>query len=249
MNLIEAFIFEKIREITKSNFDWQMFEELAKRSARIGKADLILNYAEERLKALGVGSSRQTFLFSAKKVLKIAMNESGFAQNKTEYEMYSKFKNLDLFTNIYKVGPKNNLGPIYLVSELVREFKEEEEFDAISSIPFNLVGMFISILKYKGGTFEEAIGRCKRRMKEDIDYYTENDMEVPQEYLYFLDVLNGKINLEEQPILKGIFKLNRESDINLGDFYAISHWGKTTDNKVVLLDYGLTEEIWEKYYK
>ena len=36
--------------------------------------------------------------------------------------------------------------------------------------------------------------------------------------------------------------------LKLGDLTVLDHWGKTPDGRVVILDYGFTEDVAEKHY-
>ena len=38
------------------------------------------------------------------------------------------------------------------------------------------------------------------------------------------------------------------NDLLMGDVKEIDHWGKTSDGRIVLLDYGFTGEVWSKHY-
>jgi len=38
------------------------------------------------------------------------------------------------------------------------------------------------------------------------------------------------------------------SELMLGDVVRIEHWGKSSDGRVVLLDYGFTKEVWKAHY-
>lgn len=52
-------------------------------------------------------------------------------------------------------------------------------------------------------------------------------------------------DLDEQQIalVKGTFSLMTDNQLVLGDLNVIDHWGKTADGRVVVLDYGFTENV------
>lgn len=122
-SLPKGFSFEKLEELSYQNPEYA--QEYA---AKFFKLD----------KSFKKGSSRAVFILDSKRVLKVAKNEAGVAQNKEEYK---NFRNYPLIgAKIYKSGQGNS----YLVSELVRGVQDTREltnyfgFDilyAVSSTP------------------------------------------------------------------------------------------------------------------
>lgn len=58
-------------------------------------------YASLNLEELGKGSSRIVYLLSAKKVLKIALNVKGIAQNEAEIDIYTNPKTKAIIAKIF----------------------------------------------------------------------------------------------------------------------------------------------------
>lgn len=46
-----------------------------------------------------------------------------------------------------------------------------------------------------------------------------------------------------------VIKFAQANKMLPGDIEEINHWGKTADGRVVMLDYGQTEGVWNKHYK
>lgn len=57
---------------------------------------------------------------------------------------------------------------------------------------------------------------------------------IPSEYLKFINPLINLTRVVE--------------NFDVGDLWQIGHWGKTSDGRVVILDYGLSQDIYEEYY-
>lgn len=53
---------------------------------------------------------------------------------------------------------------------------------------------------------------------------------------------------EESEFLCRVVSFARKSQAKLGDLIVLDHWGRVED-RLVVLDYGFTEEVWEKHYK
>ena len=51
-----------------------------------------------------------------------------------------------------------------------------------------------------------------------------------------------------EPLVLEIQELMKVRGLAIGDLWVYDHWGKTADGRVVLLDYGLTDEIWNSHY-
>jgi hypothetical protein len=57
------------------------------------------------------------------------------------------------------------------------------------------------------------------------------------------------LDAQTQQFCKKIAAAARKTDLLYGDIVQLDHWGKTPDSRLVLLDYGFTEGVWEKHYK
>lgn len=54
--------------------------------------------------------------------------------------------------------------------------------------------------------------------------------------------------LDPDKFTQQVITLCQKHDLLPGDIDKIEHWGKTPDGRVVLLDYGLTNKVWDTYY-
>ena len=69
--------------------------------------------------------------------------------------------------------------------------------------------------------------------------------------------LEDVIRYNEQPseitkksnFVKSVIQTAKMNNLLFGDLGVIDHWGKTSDGKVILLDYGFTGTVWEHHYK
>lgn len=164
---------------------------------------------------IGKGSSRAVYLIDGKKVLKLAMDEKGLAQNKTELELFNNPSTTGLITKIYEASPDNR----WLVSELAKPFKNTDEFANLTGIPFDMIGTELQrILK----------GKSRKKFKSGEHINT--------------DQINN-------PLIGKLVDLVQYQELMWGDLEELSSWGKTADGRLVLLDYGFTQDVADKHYK
>lgn len=167
----------------------------------------IYQYVKKFLKPMGRGSSRMTFLLGGKKILKLAKNQAGIAQNEAEVDVYTNPSTKNVVSRIYSYDPQYK----WLVSELVKPLSWDE-FEKVTRWGWQ---EFVDCLKSAlvGGGFQEK--------------------DVPQHM---------------QQWFNAVLQMAKANNLSLGDLKVDDHWGKTADNRVVLLDYGLTHDVGEKHY-
>lgn len=126
--LLRALIREAIRSTRRSgpvtHFDMRQFRSLEEPGE-------MRVYATSFLEPLGQeGSSRRVFLLSSGKVLKIALNAKGIAQNGHEVVVSETTDIGDLLARVLDHHPKN----MWVVSELVRPVHGASEFEQRTGI-------------------------------------------------------------------------------------------------------------------
>jgi hypothetical protein len=195
-----SLVLEKVRTTKKGSsfgnkFDIRKFKSL--------KDIKEMNaYADSFLEKLGQGSSRAAYILSSSKVLKIAVNKKGVAQNKTEMDVFTNPQTKPMISKIVDYDPEYT----WLLADSVREFKSERDFEVAAKIRF--------------GDFIDEVRSVKA----------------------------GKSETNNQLVMNTVNTMN-STDLLIGDIAIVEHWGKSADGRVVLLDYGFTKEVWEKYYQ
>lgn len=185
----------------------------------------VFKYAKDNLELIGSGSSRLAFLLSSQKVIKVAKNSAGIGQNSAEVEIYTNPKARAVLAKIYDYGE----GYKWIISELVRPILRPGEFKSLTGIPFS---GFQAVLD------DFASAKTVTDIDDIIDYY-------------FNSKVTKRRNFEQRAAdwVRDIGYTLFSTDLKVGDFYIIEHWGKTASGRVVLLDYGFTEEIYKFFYK
>ena len=167
----------------------------------------------------GRGSSRVVFQIDDNKVLKLALNNKGIAQNQAEDDGY--LQSIGLSPKIFN----NDNGYKWLVSEFVLPAKQQD-FKECLGIDFEEFCAFIRAcfrLRFGVNTYGKRIDEY--RYRELVEY---------NETCATFDDYIGNYNPP------------------MGDLLRIENYGMVKrDNyiDIVLLDSGLTKDIWDNYYK
>lgn len=181
-----------------------------------------LKYCSTRLKRIGSGSSRTVFAVDNEKALKIAKNRKGLAQNEME---------LDNGLNNYNVSPKvynfDNINYTWIEVQIARKAKPED---------------FKNLTGYDMQTVFNS-------------FYEVDRMGNPSRYRYY-----SKEHFVPDDVMKRLWEddniypfLVYISDYQppINDLTVLHNWGVVSDNgkeRLVIVDTGLSDEIWNNYY-
>ena len=184
------------------------------------------NYCLQHLgPTIGKGSSRTIFQLSDERVLKLAINTKGIAQNEQEgrYDYY--LKQLDITPQIFE---KDEDGK-WLISEYVLPAKKQDFQECLGIDEKTFFNFLIT-------SWVNAHGHQKYK------------------YVYGGRLLNDELfyELTEREELMNWYDYISNYDMPLGDIIVRRNYGMTVRNGdpvIVLLDNGLTDEIYNNYYK
>lgn len=190
-------------------------EEFQKIRSFAGK----LKYANEHLQKIATGSGRAVFKIDDQKVLKIAKNKKGLAQNSVEGEGY--IQNFSIVAKTFEIGDDiQDIGPFWIEMELAKKIGKPR------------------FKQLTGVSIEKAHGYLTKHMGRGQWYPTISDEE-------------AKL-LDENEFILEMMDLVGNYDMSVGDFGRTSTYGEVTRDgkpKVVLVDFGLTNTVWDDYYK
>lgn len=218
------------------------FEELKK---YVGTNQRI-QYLEKTLNSVGYGSSRAVYELSNNLVLKAGLDEKGFTQNQTEYELYHQVpKNVQNVLAAIKEPHHPNYE--WIVMEKVRVFSSEEEFEQELGLSPDKAEMLFRGFCFHATTLEEI----QNHIEKLIAYLT--DIASRSERKNFKD----KKALERVEQHKKMLNFTRAfSDIclaipyletNGSDLGRPEQLGKAPDGRVVIVDYGFGKKAYSQY--
>jgi hypothetical protein len=189
-----------------------------------------LQYALDRAKKLGTGSSRVATVIEYEgrpTVLKIAKNQKGLAQNSVEADILSDgyASQLGILIPIIDYDEQNR-EPSWIHTEMATKASEKQLCHLMKCDSLNQlvrVGNTISG-KYRGQTGQSFIESMIN------DGKPEQEIEVMTEYANILADLANSF------------------DVELGDFDRAANWG-IYDGKPVIVDVGFNSTVFNQYYK
>ena len=204
------YLFERIKS---KSFDWNEFVNVTSVGKPFQQRKRALQYAEEHgLLKLGEGSTRRVFVLTPKLALKVAMDDDGRSQNKKEDVVYDKTHS-PIITKVFK----NSDDYTWIVSELVRPVKSDQEFYDLT---------YCTII--------------------DLYYTLYLALKTPKTIEHFADEMYIKNRITQlhhdmlqNDFVKDLIKLVKQTKIAVYDIDRIEQYGVTTDQRVVLLDFGI----------
>jgi len=208
-NLIEGLVDEDY----PSSWNIEEFKTLTSFNARI-------KYCEEHLQRISSGSSRIVYKIDNEKVLKLAKNKKGLAQNGVEIQ-YSNESNLDdVLAKIYEYDENN----LWVEMELAKKLRVAD-FHQITGFKFK--DYAIAINNY-GNDVDPRINRGKMDIDKELVEQMWED-----EFVY------------------GMFQYIGDYGLPVGDLMRLNTYGIVKgdgEQRIVVIDYGLDNDVYTSYY-
>ena len=177
-------------------------------------------YCRQFLTRISSGSSRIVYKIDDEMVLKLAKNTKGLLQNETEYDLSNNLYVGSIVTKVYDIHPEY----YWIESELARKLTKSE-FNKIIGLNFD---DYCSVMSHHYHNSRPGINFCPRPDPKIVEQMWEN------EFSYnMLDFMNAY-------------------DMPVGDLIRLSSYGIVNRNgidEIVLIDYGLTDDILNKQYR
>lgn len=210
---LEKIFEEDLNEDYPSSFDIEYFKTLTSYNKR-------KQYCEEHLKRINSGSSRIVYKIDDEKVLKLAWNKKGLAQNEQEISYSEDYGTGDILANVFDYDENN----LWLEMELVQKITKTN-FQQVTGFSFE---------DFCNAVFNYGIdaGVVKSKQKREM-----NDEIMDQMW--------------EDNFMQEVFGFIGNYGVPVGDFMRTSSWGLTKrngHNEVVMIDFGLSEDVFNSYY-
>lgn len=190
-----------------------------------------VQYCNTHLQRLSSGSSRIVYRVDDEKVLKLAKNKKGLAQNKAEYNSYAQETGIS--ANVFDCDTDN----FYWIEMELAQKCTPNSFKQILGYTFDFVQNFIDYVyswyarRNRNGYNPNAI--YDKKYQEKFEELT-NEQGNNWEWFSMLTDYMTNTGLE-----------------SIGDLKRISSWGIVKRNgnlEIVLIDFGMDDEVFGAYY-
>jgi hypothetical protein len=200
--------------MTYDEFKQNFLPEFLKINSYAGR----IRYANQNLERIGGGTGRIVYNIDDEKVLKLAKNARGVAQNEAE-ENSSDYYSNSIVAEVFDYDENY----IWLISEQAKKVTEKR-IKEVTGIPsLHDLFIFLSNTKDKNNGKEESLNQSK----EMEEFFWENE--------FVVDLFNFIAGYNQ----------------SVGDMGKPSSYGEVVRNGehlIVLTDYGLNDEVYNKYY-
>ena len=178
-----------------------------------------IRYCDEHLVKIKSGSGRTVYKFDNDKVIKVAKNKAGIAQNEIENGLVNF--DYDIVTKVYTydyLGDNDDNG--YIVIAEYADKVTKNKFNELTGIDYTIIEQFLNTYFDKNKYWQLK--------KEHFDELKTNEF------------------LNELVDLCGTFDLLFGDFDRLSTYGIVNRNGKET---VALVDYGLTNDVYKEYYR
>lgn len=181
-----------------------------------------VKYCEQNLTRIAQGSSRIVYKIDEQKVLKLAKNEKGIAQNVNEsnYLIQSTFG--DVVTKMYRVDSDDK----WIIMEYAKKITPTR-FKELTGVSLKEVELWLkySMAKHQGKIYRDFA-------------FNDNVKQLIKKY-------------EDMEFMQNLFSFSVEFNMEWGDFLRISSYGEVIRNgkpTIVLTDFGFTTATYQNHY-
>jgi len=193
--------------------------------------------AIEEANKLGQGSSRVVFDLSdpeyGETVIKIAKNKKGLAQNEFEVGVLRDKFHPDILPELYDydkdsvLSKKNDGKPLWLQVEKVNQISEER-FTQLLNIHPEYIDYYLCSVLTPNAKHIPTILTSEQKKKYEED--------------------NIKEQCDEDDFVQELLSLAGDYGLGIGDLTTAPNYGEK-GGKLILIDVGLSQDIYDTYYK
>ena len=184
-----------------------------------------LKYAATHLPKIASGSGRAVFKIDDSKVLKIAKNKKGLAQNNVESEYL--LQQYDITARTFDRGDVvKDIGPFWIEMELAKKLTTTK-FKELAGIDIKDLYSYI---------FRSAMARADAKHRQN----------------YKSEPHRKDAEIENNKFFQDVMGLSNDYDMQNGDFGRLSSYGLVLRDgkpKIVLVDFGLTNTVFDDFYR
>ena len=155
--LVREVVEDVMNEYYPESFSFDEFKEINSYSGK-------LQYAERNLQKISSGSARTAYKIDDEKVLKVAKNKKGLAQNSEEAEMYKQ--KYDVIARVFETDDND----YWIEMELAKKISPSR-FKQIAGISLEEIGRYLMIRNFNDNRYDEEMKAYEEKYEEN-DFFT-----------------------------------------------------------------------------
>lgn len=202
-----------------------------------------LHYLKNNFQILGIGSSRITFLINSGKVIKLAKNNAGKAQNKVEFDNLLKLKS-KFIPKAFDKSPDS----IWIETEFVLPINSIKQFANYFNLSEYTIAYFFSLRIENLNEISEIKNDLINRnifLAKDTMFNFSQKIELNKKYIDYLDSISNNSKFIE--LYSFIFHNLKGSIGDLTSISNISNFGISND-QIKIIDLGFDEFVSDIFY-
>ena len=188
-----------------------------------------VKYCENRLKKLGAGTSRRVYQIDNEKCLKLAKNRKGIAQNIEEINLGNDMYAGSCFAKVYDYDSNG----LFVEMELARRAKESD-FERLVGIPFDV---YCDIIVRTAANYLPSNNQSRNWINKSME----------DSYEYVMDNIDDFEFISEVIDYMGNYQVKTYGDLQRLSSYGVVR--RDGQEEMVIVDFGLTEDVFNNYYK
>ena len=216
MKKLNTIFEELIDEEYPIEFDMGEFKKLNSFNKRV-------KYCEAKLHRISSGSGRIVYRIDDEKVLKLAKNKKGVAQNEVE-EGYSKYQDIkDIVAKVFDVHPHS----LWIEMELARKVTRSN-FKVVTGYDWK---DYVIAMNYESERVKNSRNTTLHGISQELLQHMWDD---------------------DDGLAYSMFNFMAGYDLPVGDLTRSSSYGivkRYDEDAIVMIDYGLTNDVYDGYYR
>lgn len=193
-----------------------------------------------KLPYMGIGSSRsrKVYALSTSKALKISIERRGVAQTEAEVSIWTNPSTQEVAAQIFDFDPDY----MWSVMEIVKTFKHPRHYKKSLEYELGIPNSYSATF-----TIEDIVVALLSDRSDGLpENITEQLGGMPRGEAIELRSRIERYLEDPHPFVNKIVDLVKNNDLETGDIHS-GHFGKTADGRIVLIDYGFTEDVAKLY--
>lgn len=253
LNKLISYLLENVDEAALRGFSLDILKKETERLKEKFGDYYIQDIADELIKLvkkynlpyMGEGSSRIVYALSTGKVLKISLDERGLAQTEAEVDVWTNPSTKEVAAQVFDFDPDYYWSVMEIAKTFKDPYKNDENYQQSLEHELGIPTAYGVIFTIRHIVNELLSDRSDGLSYDILEHVESQDLSSGQKAV-LLNRIEKYIE-NPHPFVDKLIDLIRNNDLDQGDLVS-DHFGKTADGRIVLIDYGLTDQVAAEHY-